>query len=75
MSDIFHCKSGVSFNQACHSSNIIIGMNRQQKTDNLLSYQPRVTVTSCFVYTIIRDLESIDPLCINPNRRIGLIRK
>ena len=33
----------------------------------LLSYQPRVTVTSCFVYKVImRDLESIDHLCINP---------
>ena len=33
---------------------------------NLLSCQPRVTVTSCFVYQIIRDLEWIDHLCINP---------
>ena len=31
----------------------------------LLSCQPRMTVTSCFVYKIIRDLESIDHLCIN----------
>ena len=31
----------------------------------LLSCQPRVTVTSCFVYKVIRDLESIDHLCIN----------
>ena len=41
----------------------------------LLSCQPRVTVTSCFVYKDIRDLESIDHLCINPIRRIGLIHK
>ena len=41
----------------------------------LLSCQPKVTVTSCFVYKVIRDLESIDHLCINPIRRIGLIRK
>ena len=43
--------------------------------DKVLSYQPRVTVTSCFVYKTIRDLESIDHLCINPIRRIGLIHK
>ena len=28
-----------------------------------------------FVYKVIRDLESIDHLCINPIRRIGLIHK
>ena len=28
-----------------------------------------------FLYKVIRDLESIDHLCINPIRRIGLIRK
>ena len=38
----------------------------------LLSCQPRETVTSCFVYKVIRDLESIDHLCINPIRRVGL---
>ena len=41
----------------------------------LLSCQPRVTAASCFVYKVIRDLESIDHLCINPIRRIGLIHK
>ena len=41
----------------------------------LLSCQPRVTVMSCFVYKVIRDLESIDHLCINPIHRIGLIHK
>ena len=41
----------------------------------LLSCQPRVTVTSCFVNKVIRDLESIDHLCINPIHRIGLIYK
>ena len=41
----------------------------------LLSCQPRVTVTSCFVYKVNRDLELIDHLCINPIRRIGLIHK
>ena len=30
---------------------------------------------SCFVYKVIRDLESIDHLCINPILRIGLIHK
>ena len=42
---------------------------------NILSCQPRETATSCFVYKVIRDLESIDHLCINPIRRIGLIHK
>ena len=41
----------------------------------LLSCQPRVTVTSCFAYTLIRDFESIDHLCINPIQWIGLIHK
>ena len=41
----------------------------------LLSCQPRVTVTSCFVYKVIRDLESIDHLCIIPIHRKGLIHK
>ena len=30
-------------------------------------------MTPCFVYKVIRDLESIDHLCINPIHRIGLI--
>ena len=38
-----------------------------------LSCQPRVRVRSCFVNKVIRDLESIDHLCINPIHRIGLI--
>ena len=42
--------------------------------DNVLSCQPRVTVTSYFVYKVIRDLELIDHLCINPIRRIGADR-
>ena len=41
----------------------------------LLSCQPIVKVTSCFVYKVIRDLKSIDHLCINPIHRIGLIHK
>ena len=41
----------------------------------LLSCQPIVTVTLCFVYKDIRDLSSIDHLCINPILRIGLIHK
>ena len=32
-------------------------------------------MTSCFAYINIRDLLSIDHLCINPIRRIGLILK
>ena len=34
-----------------------------------------MTVTSCLIYKVIRDLESIDHLSINPIRRIGLIHK
>ena len=41
----------------------------------VLSCQPRVTVTSCFVYKVIRDLLSIDHLYISPICRIGLIHK
>ena len=43
--------------------------------NELLSCQPRVTVTSCFVYKVIRDLYPIDHMCINPIRRIGSIHK
>ena len=43
--------------------------------EELLSCLPRVTVTSCVVYNVIRDLESIDHLCINPILWIGLIHK
>ena len=42
---------------------------------HILSCQPRVTVMSCFVYKVIRDLESIDHSCINPIHSIGLIHK
>ena len=41
----------------------------------LLSCQPKVTVTPCFVYKVIRDLSAIDHLCINPILWIGLIHK
>ena len=34
----------------------------------LLSCQPRVTGKSCFVYKVIRNLLSIDHLCINPTQ-------
>ena len=46
-----------------------------QKEKLVLSCQPRVTVTSGFVYKVIWGSESIDHLCINPIRRIGLIHK
>ena len=42
---------------------------------HVLSCRPRVTVTSCFVYKVIKDLESMYHLCINPIHRIGLIHK
>ena len=41
----------------------------------LLSCQPRRDIDVKFVYKVIRDLESIDHLCINPTRKIGLIHK
>ena len=41
----------------------------------LLSCQSRVSKTIRFVYKVIRDLESIDHLFINPIHRIGLIHK
>ena len=44
--------------------------HKSQAFLDLLSCQPRVAVTSCFVYKVIRDLESIDHLCINPIHRI-----
>ena len=44
-------------------------------TMHVLSCQPRVTVTSCLVFTIIRDSESIYHSCINPFHRIWLIHK
>ena len=40
----------------------------------LLLCQPKVIETSFFYYKVIRELESIDRLCINPGR-IGLIHK
>ena len=42
------------------------GMEIQIHIILLLSCQPRVRVTSFFVYKVIRDLESIDHFCINP---------
>ena len=50
-----------------------ICMTQLAKITILLSCQPRVTVRSCFVYKVLRDIESIDHLCINLIRRIGLI--
>ena len=41
-------------------------VNTDLSGNMVLSSQPRVTVTSRFVYEVIRDLESIDYLCINP---------
>ena len=52
---------------------IVISMVESSYCVELLSYQPRVTVASCFVYKVIMDLLSIDHLCINPIRRKGLI--
>ena len=42
---------------------------------HVLLCQPKVIVTSCFVYKVIRDLESIDHLCINPIHWIEIIHK
>ena len=44
----------------------------------ILSCQPGVAgvaVTSCAVYKVIRDLESIEHLCIDPIHRIELIHR
>ena len=41
---------------------------------NMVTYS-RVSATLGFVYKVITDLESIDHLCINPIRWIGLIRR
>ena len=56
----------IQFFTVCHSTCL-----------QILNFQPRVTVTQCFAYKVIRDLESIDHLtmCINLIRRIGLIHK
>ena len=43
--------------------------------DYLLSCRPGVTVTSCFVYKVIRDLELMGHLCIKPIIRIGFIHR
>ena len=41
----------------------------------VLSCQPGMTMASCSVYKVIRNLESIYYLCIYPIHRIGLIHK
>ena len=62
---------------SCTGSYKIMGLDKQNilRVILLLFCQPRVTVTSCFVYKTIWDLESIDHLSINPIRRIGLIHR
>ena len=40
---------------------------------HLLSCQPIRTLASCFVYKVIRDLESINHLCINDSITCVLI--
>ena len=66
------------------SCGMVMRMNRKRyiavlllrlHSTRVLSYQPRVTVMSCFLYKVIRDLFSIDYLCNNPILRIGLIHK
>ena len=52
-----------------HFDHCIMILNGEVNTTSfhlLLSCQHRVTVMSCFVYKVSRDLESIDHLCINP---------
>ena len=53
---------GKTFSPALHLT------NNNNEVAPLLPCQPRVTVTSCFVYKVIMDLESKDHLCINPIR-------
>ena len=57
-------------------SYVFVGVDPLQRSAvSLLSYQLKVTVTSCFVYKVIGTFFSIDHLCINPILRIGLIHK
>ena len=39
-------------------------------SEHVLSFQPLVKVTSCYLHKVIRVLESIDHLFINPIHRI-----
>ena len=57
------------------SNTIFVDLVDYLTKKKLLSCQPRVTVTSCVVYKVIRDLDSIAHLCINPIHRVGLIHK
>ena len=68
---VFVCHSEVSVADNSKS----IGCKELKSSHDLLSCQPRVIVTSCFVCKVTRDLESIYHLCIYPIRRIGLILK
>ena len=45
--------------------------NELSQNADVLSCQSRVIVTSCYVYEVIRDLGSIDHLCINTIHRIN----
>ena len=65
----------VSFEGKYFDLSRMVKQTGESQNENLLYTQSRVTVRSCFVYKVIRDLELIDHLCINPIHRIGLIHK
>ena len=69
------CKSiGTIVNSICIPKLVSISVNVFIK--QLLYCQPSVTVMSGFVYKVIRVLESMNHLCINPiHHRIGLIHR
>ena len=62
-----------NFKSMCSMYTLKTSDTQSYQSNRVLSCQPRVTVMSCFVYEVIRDLESMDHLCINPILWIGLI--
>ena len=69
-----YCYHPGAYNCSNNCSFLQVNLIETEKSSELLPCQRRVIVESCFVYKVIRDLESIDHLCINHIRRIGLIR-
>ena len=60
-----------SMQRVKHESIYNLGLTTCDRVcDIILSCPPRVTVTSCFVYKVVRALWSRDYLCINPIRLI-----
>ena len=62
----------------CNNKVCLLGLLKackQYTQKRIATVLPAKTVRSCFVYKVIRDLELIDHLRINPICRIGLIHK